>query len=161
MEQLIAAVMEAMQEAGFSCTQALPMMTQPHLDAPVTAVSMESARAEAGAVFHYLGIREDPETGPRELYGRKLEATVLLDTFSPMRAGSSGCRVRTQALMELFLQGIAGVQIRDIGMEACRFDPRTNCFRQVLRLPVCAWLYALADEDGETFTDFTLKGDWK
>ena len=161
MEQLIMAILKALEQAGLPAAKAISTGMMPRLQGPVTAVCLEKAKADQMGFFQYLGILDDPEKGLVELYGRQLEATVLLDTFCPISKGSHGCIARTQELTQRLLDGIDGIQILSFTTDKCRFDPASTCFRQEIHLQLKAYLYCVQTEQEEEFTDFTLKGEWK
>lgn len=161
MEQLTDRILKALQDAGIAAVRAIPDRVMPRLKGPVTAVATQKAEAVQPGFFQYLGVIQDPETGEQELYGRRLTATVLLDTVSPPAKGAAECAGQVERLSQALLTGIEGVQIRTMQTEGCRFDPASGCFRQSLQVEVQAWLYAVQLSEDQLFTDFTLKGDWK
>ena len=162
MKLLIDAVTAALEQAGLKAAAAIPKGVMPRLSEPVTAVVLEQAELRQAGLFSYLGILDDPQRGQTELYGKKLEAVIMLDTFCPVQKGADACQDRTQALCQLLLQkGIDGVQVESFSADQCCFDSASSCFRQKLRLKTRAYVYALRAGEEEEFTDFTLKGDWK
>jgi hypothetical protein len=158
MELMITAVVSALKGAGVAATSALPAATMPQLNGPVTAVGLQSATATRSGFYDYLGLETMDDGSRRELYGRKLEATLFLDIYSPARLGGAECRRAAEAVSEVLLCGVDGVSLGTFTLGQCVYDEASNCFLCACTVEANAYVYAVASEDGTEFTDFILKG---
>ena len=158
MEQLIEAILAALEAAGITAARQFPAGRLPHLTAPVTAVGLKAAKASDGTMFSYLGktVRNEEEL---ELYGRELEAEIFLETFCPRRLGAENCMQQTNAIVQLLSEPVNGVSLTEFTVGGCGFDELADAFTMTVTADVRAYLYALSEEDGTEFTDFILKGE--
>ena len=95
----------------------------------------------------------------RELYGRRLEAEIFLETVCPRRLGAEGCMEQTDAIVQRFSEPVNGVSLTEFTVGACAFDETADAFTMTVTAKLKAYLYALSEEDGTEFTDFILKGE--
>lgn len=155
MEQLIAAVMELLQEGGLVCVRQTPQSVMPQLRGPVTAVTLASAQAAEHALYEYLGQTPDG----RSVYGRHLEARVRLTAVCPRALGSVRCQQEAGRAAELLSGRVRGVTLRGYTVDECVYDAGCDCFLCPVTAQVHAYVYATANEDETEFTDFILKGE--
>jgi len=149
----------ALAAAGVRARAAYPAEKAVRPAAPETTVSLEKASALPAGLGGYLGALDDPETGPRALCGRRLEAVFRLRVASPVSLGGEGCAAEADRVMDALLAGIDGMELRAFSAEPCGFDPGTDCFFCVLRAEMRALLYALPASADETVGDFELEGE--
>ena len=159
MQELIDAILAAMQASGFSVVSGGNFLPMPKLTAAKTAVSLKRAVCKAPVSFCYLGTKtlENGLTVP--LYGCKAENEAEFQVCAPRRLGAAACEAQAQALMRLLLGGVDGVQIRKLELGPCVFEPEADVFSAKISLVAEGFIYALANEDDTEFTDFILKGD--
>lgn len=159
MERMIAAVIAALEAAGLSVTRALPAASMPRLRGPVTAVGLKMAEASPCGFYDYLGVETLEDGTWREVYGRRLEAQVYLDVYSPASLGGPACREAAESVCQVLLEGISGLSLGTVEMERCGYEAACDCFVAACSAAVSAYVYAVASEDGTEFTDFILKGE--
>lgn len=158
MEQLIGAILAALEQAGITAARQFPAGRLPHLTAPVTAVGLKAARGTDGALFSYLG--KTVQGGKElELYGRELKAEVLLQSVCPRRLGAAACMQQTDAIVQLLSVPVSGISMTELTVGGCEFDEAADTFTMTVTAGVRAYLYALSEEDGAEFTEFILKGE--
>lgn len=153
MEQMV----QALNLAGLHAIAAMPKTVAPRLTAPVVAVETAGASCTQAGMYRYLGMAEDG----REMYGRRLEAVLRLEIFSPKAAAGDGVRKAVGQVMNVLLDGIPALSMGEITVEESSFNTACDCFTCAVRVPVSALVYATASDDGTEFTDFTLKGELK
>lgn len=155
MEQLVTAVMAALQEAGIACTRQTPMGVMPKLKGPVTAVCLAAAKTAGGGMYDYLGLTEDGQN----LYGRMLEAEVRLTTLCPRTMGSALCQKQTDEIAALLSGRIPAVALAGYSVGECSFDAASDCFTCQVTAQVRAYVYATSNDEETEFLDFMLKGE--
>ena len=158
LEHLIDAILGLLEEAGIRCLEALPSGLMPRLKSPAVTVSLGSLRFPEGAMGRYLGVREDPETGPREIYGRQVEGQIRLRVASPQPGGGSGCTAVAARVVDALLTAWpAGVTLVELSQEPCRFDQATDLFLSEITAQVQLEVYVPAVEEEPDITDVVLR----
>ncbi len=160
MEQLIELLLQAMEGAGFSAVRANPAGRLPRIEAPVVCVGVKQAKGSAAGFYDYLGVIDDPETGLRELYGRRVDCTVQLEVVSPKDRGAETAEETASGVMAA-CGALSGVRVGAVTLGQARYDGDCAVFRSPVTVELSAYFYAVEADDGETLTDFILKGDWK
>ena len=161
MDELIAALLQALKNAGITAVKAFPEGMMPKLSGPVTAVGIQEMKSAANGAYTYLGMQTDAAGAARALYGRQLETQALLKVYCPRSAGGRACMAESERVAAL-LAGMAGsVQIESFSAGPCSYDAASDCFRCTITAKTRAYLYALANDDETEFTDFILKGEVK
>lgn len=155
MEQLIKALLRALQDAGIVCVRQTPPGQMPQLRAPVTAVALAAARATQGAMYEYLG--KTPEG--LSLFGKRLEADVRLSVHAPRTLGSASCQQEVERIAGLLSGKLPALTLTGFTVGACAYDAGCDCFICPVTAQLCAYVYATANEDETEFTDFMLKGE--
>lgn len=159
MEELLDQILRALNNAGIRAQAALPSKLIPRLKAPMTAVSIVGARAVEQGLGRYLGEEDDAASGRRAVYGRMLEATAAFRIASPVLLGGGRCFEEANALMDVLLAGIDGLQIREFSQEQCAYQPETDQFVCVVRAKLLArMLPAPAVRTEDDVADFILEG---
>lgn len=158
MELMIQAVVQALTAAGIHAAAALPVQVLPHLEAPAVAVGLQSAQASACALYDYLGVETGEDGSWREIYGRRLEATLSLEVYCPAALGGAGARAAAEAVAQVLLDGVEGLRLGTFTVGACAYDADSALFVCPCTAEAAAYVYATVADDGETFTDFILKG---
>ena len=158
MEQLIGTVLKWLKEMGFSAGRQMPGGTFLPLEKAVVAVGIGKAQAQDAGLYSYLGLTE---LGGKSvsLYGRRLEAEILMEVLSPASLGAKGCMQEADALLTKLAGSIAGITLGKISVEGCRFLADEDCFGCKVTVQAQAYLYALSNEEETEFTDFMLKGE--
>ena len=158
MEQLIDAVLTWLKGAGFQAVRRMPEGEFPELSGAVVAVGLEKAEATDAGLYSYLGVTEmDGKTV--SIYGRRLEAQVVMEVVSPENLGAKACMEASGALLTKLSGGIPGLTVTKTVMEGCRFEADMDCYCCKMTATALAYIYALANEDETEFTDFMLKGE--
>lgn len=159
MEQLTAFLISLLTAAGIPAIAAMPDGVAPRLTGPACAVQVEKLTLSSPGLAQYLGVREDPERGPIELYGAKLAATVLVQVYSPVSAGAPACAEAAGRVLDTLLRADSGLQAETVETAACVYDARYDHFLTPVRVQLLAWAYAESPEEIRTFTNFTLRGE--
>lgn len=154
MDQLTTLLYRAMKEEGLTAIEAFPARTFPRAKTPFITVQTAAAQTQEAGLYRYLGMLDG-----RELYGRRLLATLQCDIYSPTSAGGSACMQAAQQLAALFLRGVEGLDIVRLTIGGCAYDPDADCFTSRVCAEVRAYAYATANADGTAFEKFTLKGE--
>ena len=157
MDELISALLRAFTQAELNAVRAIPDGMAPHLTEPVTAVGLESAKGLESGLYNYLGLRVY-EGELRPLYGKRLQAALLLTVCCPRRLGAARCAQEADAVTAMLLEGVPGVRITGFTEEGCVYEEKSDCFCCRMTAQAEGYLYAVADEDETEFTDFILKG---
>lgn len=160
MQQLIGLLLQAMKEAGFSAIRANPAARLPRITEPVVCVGVKQAAGSAAGFFDYLGTIDDPQTGLRELYGRRVDCAVQLEIVSPMDGGAQAAEDAASEVMQA-AGALKRVRVGAVTLGQVRCDGENAVFRCPVTVELSAYFYAVEADDGETLTDFILKGDWK
>lgn len=105
---------------------------------------------------NYLGQAQDETGAVREVYGKQLEAEITVDIRADRAAAcQSGCETAADVLLgEL----PSGVRPAELAWEALQWERETEMFLRRGRLRCRALFVAQAEEEGEVFLDFILKG---
>ena len=150
-------VVRALQEAGLTALAAWPAERRRAYDGAVAAVDVGSVESGPLGFCNYLGEIYDQELGTvRELYGKQLEAEILVDIRAERAADcESGCARAADVL----LGGLpAGIRCGELAWEAIAWEKAAGMFRRRGRLRCQAVFVAESGGDDETFLDFRLKG---
>ena len=152
------AVLTWLKDAGFQAVRRMPEGEFPELSGAVVAVGLEKAEATDAGLYSYLGVTEmDGKTV--SIYGRRLEAQVVMEVVSPENLGAKACMEASGALLTKLSGGIPGLAIAKTVMEGCRFEADMDCYCCKMTATALAYVYALANEEETEFTDFMLKGE--
>lgn len=161
MDELIAALLRALKNAGITAVKAFPEGVMPKLSGPVTAVGIQEMKSAANGAYTYLGMQADAEGTVRALYGRQLETEAYLQVYCPRSIGGRACMAESERVAALLAGMAGGVQIGSFSVGPCSYDAVSDCFRCTITAKARAYLYALANDDETEFTDFILKGEVK
>lgn len=161
MDELIAALLRALEKAQITAVKAFPEGIMPKLTGPVTAVGIREMKGGANGAYTYLGMQPDGTGAARALYGRRLEAEALMQVYCPRSLGGRACMTESERVAALLAGEPGGVRIESFSVGTCAYDAVSDCFRCTITAKTRAYLYALANEDGTEFTDFILKGEVK
>ena len=135
MEDVIALVLTALEEAGIPAVKAFPGGMMPRLTAPRAAVRLESVKSETPGLYEYLGVEETPDRGPVERYGRRLSAVLLIRILAPDSASV------TPAVCRALQQGLGSVTVEKITASAPVFDSVADAFVTEVRGELSVYLY--------------------
>jgi len=146
--------------AGIHARAAHPASQAPRLSAPETTVSLATAAVVPAGLGQYLGAADDAPTGPRAIYGRRLEAAFRLRVASPVSLGGAACEAEADRVMDALLAGADGMTILEFSAEPYAYDHKTDCFLRAVTVKAAAQLYTLGGTEAEeTVGDFTLEGN--
>ena len=159
MDELIAALVRTLRQAGLAAVKAFPEGLLPKLEGPVTAVGIQEMKSGGNGAYVYLGMQTDENGTNRALYGRALEMEAFLQIYCPRRLGGRACMEESEKAAQVLSQPVGGVQIESFSVGPCSYDAGSDCFRCTLTAKTRAYLYALANDDETEFTDFILKGE--
>ena len=152
------AILTWLGQMGFQAVRRMPGGVFPELTGAVVAVSVEKAEAKDAGLYSYLGVLQTD--GKRTaLYGKRLEAEVLLEVVSPEALGAAACMQAADALLTKLSGGVKGLTITKFSAQECRYVQDGDCFCCKVGAQVQAYLYALANEEETEFTEFILKGE--
>ena len=158
MEQLIGAVLKWLKEQGFSGGRRMPGGMFSQLSKAVVAVGLGKAEAKDAGLYSYLG-QTERDGKSVSLYGKRLEAEILLEVLSPVSLGAKGCMQEADRLLTKLSGGVPGMTLGEIAVEGCEFRADEDCFGCKITVQAGAYLYALSNEEETEFTDFMLKGE--
>ena len=158
MEQLIAAALKWLEAQGFCAVRRTPQGVFPRLNGTVVAVDVAGTKMTQAGLYDYLGMT-DADGKRVSLYGRKIEAKVLLKIVTPRTLGAKECMEQADLVLTALSGGIPGLTMGEISSEACEYEADTDCFFCKVTARVQAYIYALANEEETEFTDFVLKGE--
>ena len=156
MDEITTRVIAALQQAGIAATTQFPVGFMPRLAEAAAAVELQSIRAASGSFLDYLGITEDPEKGPLERYGRKMEGTVLVRICAP---DAASVRTAAETAVSVLGVGLKNVTVEETAAEETVFDQAADCFRKDVLVRFSAYFCALRTEDDTEFLDFKLEGE--
>ena len=161
LENITSAVCEALTEGGISAAVCeFPDGEMKRYTHPVVAVGIKSGSGIAAGFAEYMGETTDPETQERvELFGKRLEVTLLLGIYSPKGAvyGAGGCIDTFAKIAEALCYMPSGLRIREITCGETGFDTATGMFLCRAEMKCSAFMYALRESE-EEFLSFTLRG---
>ena len=158
MEQLIEAVLKWLEAQGFCAVRRTPQGMFPQLKGTVAAVDVAGTKMTQAGLYDYLGMM-DADGKRVSVYGRKMEAEVLLESIAPRTLGAKACMQQTDRILTALSSGIPGLALGEISTEACAYEADADCFSCKVRAKAQAYIYALANEEETEFTDFVLKGE--
>jgi len=120
LNQLRQSAVELLRACGVEAVTAMEADRRKSWDRPVAAVSLNRVVCAPGGFQHYLGLRDNGQTGvPDELYGRAVELTLGLDLYAPRQCGESACQ-QAVGLMAEALAGIKQVRLKNDGTMTVR-----------------------------------------
>lgn len=154
MERLIRAMTTELQRSGIRAQAALPKQNMPLLRSPMTAVGLQTVQCDGAK--QYLGIRNG-----QELYGKRIEATLQIDVYSPEAAGGSAAREAVSQVLDVLIGGLEDVEITQLSVQKCEYEPKSECFMGTILAQCRAFGYFVPSEDGSLLTDILLRGDLK
>ena len=127
---------------------------------PVVLVSLEQMSCASAGLQDYLGQRVDEATGQeKELYGRRVQLTFLLDILAQPGIGAKECRSVFERLLQVLQEeSPLGLRVRELTGDEMEYDGKEGLLRLRCHLICAGWLYTTGDEAG-SFLDFTLRGD--
>ena len=155
--QVRQAVIDALNAGGVTAMEAFPADRAKRWPGAVAAVAVGAAEGKALGFCNYLGETYDKEAGTvRELYGKQLEGDIALELRAERAADcETGCAAATDILLGKLPSGIRPGELR---WEALTWEKATGMLLRRGTLQCQAMFIARADEEGETFLDFILKG---
>lgn len=129
-------------------------------DQPVISVSVGKTTGTDAGFSGYIGLEYDEEKDTYvELYGKKLDMTLILDIFAPAdEKGGVSCSEVFAALAAVLGDIGGGIKIREISCGDVSYDRDTDMYKCRAEANFTAYLYAKAQDDTE-FLTFTLKGE--
>lgn len=155
--QVKQAVMDALNGAGVAAIEAFPDSRAKVWSGAVATVSVGAADGKTLGFCNYLGEVYDETAGTvRELYGKQLEGEICVDLRAERAAE---CETGCQQAAEVLLGHLpVGIRPGELNWEALSWEKSTGMFLRKGRLRCQAVFVAEAQEDGEIFLDFILKG---
>lgn len=158
MEELTRGVIIALKEAGIDADHRFPAGIMPRLQKTYAAVEIQSLQSINGALGDYLGTVEQEDLSVAECYGRKVGLRVLVRLFAPSAAM---LQASAQAALQALEAGVEGLRTEEISLEESRFDELCDCYVRDMHLVSSAYFYALSKDDGQSFYDFKLEGEFQ
>lgn len=151
------AVVTALCDAGLKAVAAYPDERMKQYGGPVAAVSVGAAEGKTMGFCNYLGEVYDDVAGTvQELYGKLLEGEIFISVRAERAADCErGCELAAEVLLGQLPDGIRPGELR---WEALAWERATGMFLRRGSLRCQAVFTAQAQEDGEVFLDFILKG---
>ena len=150
------AVIKALTTAGLPAMAAFPPQEARRYETAVATVDVGTVQGTTLGFCNYLGQAQDETGAVREVYGKQLEAEITVDIRADRAAAcQSGCETAADVLLgEL----PSGVRPAELAWEALQWERETEMFLRRGRLRCRALFVAQAEEEGEVFLDFILKG---
>lgn len=151
------AVTAALNNAGLQALTAFPADRAKRYEGAVAAVAVGAAEGKVMGFCNYLGEVYDKTAGAwRELYGKQLEGDVTVEVRAERAVDCErGCETASDVLLGGLPEGIRPGELR---WEALTWEKATGMFLRRGALRCGAVFTAQAQEDGEAFLDFILKG---
>lgn len=151
------AVVSALSAAGLRTMTAFPADQAKRYTGAVAAVAVGAAEGKVMGFCNYLGEVYDKTAGTwRELYGKQLEGDITVEVRAERAADcEQGCETASDVLLGGLPEGIRPGELR---WEALAWEKATGMFLRRGALRCAAVFVAKAQEDGEAFLDFILKG---
>ena len=159
MEQLIDTILKAMQAAGIPAVRAFWPRRMPRLKGPVAALSLRKSVQTPAGFGGYLGLLTDEQDQTRALSGMRLEAELAFTIYTPRTATSEAGAQLAEQLVQVLLEGVEGVSLRQFTVQDTTYAAEPDCFTTCLEATVVAHLYAVTTGEEPVFTDFILKGE--
>lgn len=150
------AVIAALKAAGLPAFASFPAEEARRYEAAVAAVDVGTVQGTALGFSNYLGQTRDDSGAVYEVYGKQLEAEITVE----IRAGrAADCRDGCETAADVLLGELpAGVRPEELAWEAVQWERETELFLRRGRLRCRALFQAKAEEEGQVFLDFVLKG---
>ena len=150
------AVISALTAAGVPAFAAFPAEEARRYEAAVAAVDVGTVQGTVLGFCNYLGQTRDKTGAMYEVYGKQLEAEVTVE----IRAGrAADCQSGCETAADVLLGGLpSGVRPAELAWEALQWERETELFLRRCRLRCRALFTAQAEEEGQAFLDFVLKG---
>lgn len=160
LEQVKSAIAATLERAGINAQIAYAPGWAKAYGEPVVAVGLRTGESRGGALNSYLGQRIDPATqASQEVYGMRIELTLSLDIYCPLKDGTAGCDSVLEKLHQVLLEGLpSGLRPSELKWEEAAWDEDTAMFLRRGSLACSAYFIAAASEDGAMISDFILKG---
>ena len=161
LETVIDAVVEALTDAGISAGSAYPKTGVERSGGGFVRVGVAKVVDTNAGFARYLGVENDPESGPREVYGLRCALELSLDVYAPLREENAA--LKCAALFDsaaAVIAAVGGLQVRELSCGAPGPDRETGLFRLAGGVR-CAALLTASGADGEdmAFTDYVLRGE--
>ena len=154
-----AAAAALLTAGGVPAVEAWPAGDRPELREVTAAVTFRRWESGPGGFCHYLGERQDPETGAwREVYGRRATVALGLDLYAPPHLGEGGCRAAFDRLCAALSAGeIPGLRLQEFSCGEVTFEEDSGLFRCPVEAVYSLFLQTAAEEGGD-FLSFEVKG---
>lgn len=155
--QVRRAVIDALNNGGVTAVETFPADRAKRWPKAVAAVAVGAAEGKATGFCNYLGEVYDQEAGTvLELYGKQLEGDITVELRAERAAD---CEAGTEKAADVLLGKLpSGIRPGELRWEAITWEKTTGMFLRRGALRCQAVFTARADEEGETFLDFILKG---
>lgn len=154
------AVIERLRSQGVRAEAAYSRAWAGRYDGAVIAVGVRGCVSAPAGLGNYLGTERDERTGAeREVYGRRAEITLALDTYAPRDAGAGGCLAALERAHDALSDGVAaGLRPGKMDWGEARFDRDSGMFLQQGSLQCDAFFLAAVEAETGLLLDFRLKG---
>lgn len=154
--QIRDAVIGALRQAGLTAEAAFPDREAGRYPGAAATVAVGAAEGKALGFCGYLGELRDRSGGTRELYGKRLSGSVTVELRAERAAD---CEAGTETASAVLLGGLPqGIRPGGLRWEGLTWEKNTGLFLRRGQLECEALFLAQAEEDGEVFLDFQLKG---
>ena len=155
--QVKGAVLSALTHAGLTALEAFPEGRAKAYDGAVVTVSVGGAEGRQMGLSNYLGEWYDESAGTvRELYGKQLEGEIVVEVHAERAAD---CEHGCEQAAEVLLGGLpVGIRAGELCWEALQWEKSAGLFVRRGALHCQVVFVAESSEDGESFSDFILKG---
>lgn len=141
MDELIAAAVSKLTQAGYHCRAAFPGFRLPQLEAPMVVVSLSEFTLRPAACGDYIGTNA-ALTG---FYGERFDGVLQFEVYSPFRSGGSVCTDAAFSVMETLRGGLDNYTLSELHAEQTVYDPKGDCFHASVSAKLSAW-YCRAEE---------------
>ena len=154
--QIREAVIAALEAAGLTAVAAYQGKAKHHTG-PVAAVDVAAVSTREAGFGSYLGLREsEVDGGLRELYGRQMEAEILLEVRSAQADEcEQGMETAAQALLERLPSGL---RPGALSWEPVSWDEDNRLFLRQGKVHCRAFFTAELNPEDGTLLNFILKG---
>ena len=160
LEQVKASLAATLNQAGIAAVTEYGPKTLKRYHGAVVTIGLRRGESRQVGLCDYLGEQEEQETGVRrEVYGRRLDITLSLDTWAGREIGAAACQCALEQIHDVLLTDLpAGIRPGDMTWEEVRWNQTADMFQQQGTLQCSAYLTATTQEESGMLSDFILKG---
>lgn len=156
LRQIRDAVISALREGGLAAEAAFPSKWTAERKTALATVAVGAAEGRNIGFSGYLGEARDADGTVREVYGKRLEGSVMVDVWAER---AQDCENGAETAAAVLLGGLPeGIRPGELSWEALSWEKKMGLFLRRGRLRCEALFLAEGEEETGVFLDFILKG---